>query len=261
MAEVTGIAWADSTFNPWIGCTKVAPECDNCYAERLATTRLKVPWGSGAARRRTAVSYWRQPYSWDRKAAASGRPWRVFCASLADVFDNEVPNDWRDDLFRVIRETPNLTWMLLTKRIANVERMTVGRNSAFVWPPNVWLGITTGTQAAADRDIPKLVNIPAAIHWLSIEPMLEPVSFAVNMDVCALVDWVIYGFESDMGLGHARSGNVEWIRDGIAECRLYGCAPFVKQLGPLLGLKDRSGSNPDEWPEDLRVREFPDSIY
>lgn len=259
MAEQTGIAWAHSTFNPWIGCTKVAPECDNCYAERLATTRLQVPWGSGEPRRRTKPAYWAQPYTWNRKARESGQPWRVFCASLADVFDNEVDPIWRHDLWKVIRETPHLTWMLLTKRVGNVPAMLPRGwvdSPSQSWP-NVWLGITCGTQAAADRDIPKLLAIPAAVRWLSIEPMLEPVSYAISTEAALGIDWVIYGLESNQGFGDARRGDLQWIRDGLLECRGAGASPFVKQMGPLMGFKDRSGADPAEWPADLRVREFP----
>src|SRR5688572_4428248 len=104
MAEVTGIAWTDSTFNPWIGCTKVGPGCDHCYAEALDKRHRwggATHWGAGVERMRTSPSNWAKPRAWNRKAVASGKPWRVFCASLADVFDNEVPHDWRADLFEL----------------------------------------------------------------------------------------------------------------------------------------------------------------
>jgi protein gp37 len=148
MAETTEISWAHSTFNPWIGCTKVSPGCDNCYAATLMDDRYgRVKWGAGEARsaRRRGTSRSR----WNRKAAASGKPWRVFCASLADVFDNEVPDEWRTDLWALIAATPHLTWMLLTKRIGNVT---------YPMPHNVWLGITVVNQEEADRDIPKLLK-------------------------------------------------------------------------------------------------------
>src|SRR5881394_1441244 len=120
MAEITGISWADSTFNPWIGCTKVGPGCDHCYAQVL-DSRYRwggaTHWGVGKPRMRTSVSNWKKPLAWNAKAAKSGKPWRVFCASLTDVFDNEVPEEWRADLWRLIGATPALTWLLLTKRI------------------------------------------------------------------------------------------------------------------------------------------------
>src|SRR5262245_17039849 len=152
MGEKTGIAWCDSTFNPWIGCTKVGPGCDHCYAETLDKRHRwggKTHWGPGVSRHRTAN--WTAPRRWNEKAAERGKPWRVFCASLADVFDNEVPDQWRDDLFDLIDDTRALTWLLLTKRIGNADRML----PAYI-PPNLWIGATVVNQEEADRDIPKL---------------------------------------------------------------------------------------------------------
>lgn len=128
MAENSAIEWCDHTFNPWIGCTKVGPGCDHCYAEHLMDTRYgRVQWGAGNPRSRTSAANWTLPEKWNRDAAAfmaaRGRRQRVFCASLADVFDNEVINDWRVDLFRLIAATPNLDWLLLTKRIGNAKPM------------------------------------------------------------------------------------------------------------------------------------------
>ena len=141
MSAATRIEWADSTFNPWIGCTKISPGCDHCYAERQMDQRLgRVRWGAGQPRQRTSAAYWRQPELWNAEAdrfrecgacgwrgqieiGASPVPFarrRVFCASLADVFDNEVPLKWLMDLLDLIRRTPNLDWLLLTKRIGNV---------------------------------------------------------------------------------------------------------------------------------------------
>lgn len=115
MAEQTAISWADATFNPWIGCTKVSPACDHCYAARDNERRGWVPgWGAGVARRRTKT--WGEPVKWNKQAAVAGYRPRVFCASLADVFDNEVDDNWREDLWRLVRETPNLRWMILTCR-------------------------------------------------------------------------------------------------------------------------------------------------
>src|SRR5690348_7339296 len=139
MAENTAIEWCDHTFNPWIGCTKVSPACDNCYAEAMMDKRYaRARWGAGQPRVRTSASNWRQPYKWNNDAALDKpRPF-VFCASLADVFDNEVPDEWRRDLFYMIRETPNLVWLLLTKRIGNVRKMMDGQ----ALPRNVAIGAT-----------------------------------------------------------------------------------------------------------------------
>lgn len=173
MAENSAIEWCHHTFNPWIGCTRVGPGCDNCYAADLAQARLGVSWGSGQPRRHTAASTWKQPRAWDRRAARLGIRYRVFCASLADVFDNEVPAEWRAELFGLIRETPHLDWLLLTKRIGNADKMA---QAAGGWPENVWLGATIVNQAEADRDVPKLLQVDGPrFRFLSMEPLLGPV--------------------------------------------------------------------------------------
>lgn len=183
MAENTKIEWTDHTFNPWIGCTKVGPGCDHCYAENLMDTRMGVAvWGPGNPRVRTKEANWKMPLRWNAQAdafmAQHGRRQRVFCASLADVFDNEVPVQWRRDLFDLIAATPNLDWLLLTKRIGNAQRLYAEAylDSARPWPENVWLGATIVDQAEADRDIPKLLNVPAAKRFLSMEPLLGAVN-------------------------------------------------------------------------------------
>jgi protein gp37 len=158
MGERTEISWADATFNPWIGCTEVSTErtggggCDNCYARTLAERYGWAKWGAGQPRHRT--KNWNAPRQWDRKAAASGDRPRVFCASLADVFDNEVPDPWRDDLWQLIRETPHLRWMLLTKRIGNAAKMVPAD-----WPfAHVGIMATIINQMEFDRDYHKLAQ-------------------------------------------------------------------------------------------------------
>ena len=264
MAETTAIAWCDSTFNPWIGCTKVGPGCDHCYAEALDKRhRWKgaTHWGPGVERMRTAPSNWAKPLAWNKKAEASGKPWRVFCASLADVFDNEVPEEWRHDLWRLIRATPALTWLLLTKRIGNVAKMHPGGDY-----PNVWIGATIVNQEEADRDLPKLLAVPAAVRFVSYEPALGPVDWTKFPGI----DWIIVGGESGH---HARACNVEWIENTIAGARAIGAAPFVKQLGSVLEVPNRKingvtvvsefyqtrspKADPSEWGQKLRVQEFP----
>lgn len=186
MSENSKIEWCHHTFNPWTGCTKVGPGCDHCYAEGWAKRSGIVQWGPSAERRRTSEANWRNPLKWNAEAKRLGIRYRVFCASLADVFDNEVPDEWRADLFDLIARTPNLDWLLVTKRIGNVERMVMDAlRTMFVrtnqepttWPwANVWLGITVVNQAEADRDIPKLLATPAAVRFLSAEPLLGPVN-------------------------------------------------------------------------------------
>lgn len=256
MSEHTNIAWADSTFNPWIGCTKVSPGCDGCYAEALMDKRMgRVKWGAGQERKRTSEAYWRQPLAWDRKARESGKPWRVFCGSLCDVFDNEAPIEWRRDLWDSIGAMTHLTWLLLTKRIGNAPDMLPGgwygppaRNRG-PWP-NVWLGATVVNQEEADRDIPKLLAVPAAVRFLSLEPMLEPIDLTpwLRKSVSSIdyaqrvgydaphgaadrVDWVIVGGESDQPGHRARPFNIEWARDIVRQCNAAGVPCFVKQMG------------------------------
>jgi len=250
MAEITGIAWCDSTFNPWIGCTKVGPGCDHCYAEAIDNRHRwqgATHWGAGKPRMRTSVSNWQKPIAWNRKAEASGKPWRVFCASLADVFDNEVPDEWRADLWSLIHATPALTWLLLTKRIGNVQKMLDGQF------PNVWIGATIVNSEEAARDVTKLLAVNGvAKRFISFEPALGPVDWTAYPGI----DWIIVGGESTQG-GKAREFNLEWAYNTVTQAVDIGAAPFVKQLGSRQGLKDRAGADPDEWPTDLRIREFP----
>jgi protein gp37 len=259
--------------------------------------RHRVKWGAGQERSRTGADYWKKPLRWDRAAFLEcvGCGWRgdentlagvtrhcprcdkwafrpvrrrVFCASLADVFDNEVPPSWRADLFSLIRQTPNLDWLLLTKRIGNAERMiteaggwsgitaTSSRNPM----PNVWLGATVVNQDEAGRDVPKLLQTPAAVRFLSIEPMLGPIDLTVDGLVCLPcrnadnmrmdpttgayeccrrcdytgigdewgVDWVICGGESGPD---ARPMHPEWVRSLRDQCAAAGVAFLFKQWG------------------------------
>src|SRR5205814_2553649 len=126
MAQNSKIEWTDHTFNPWVGCTNVSPGCDHCYAESWSKRSGLVKWGN-SPRRRTSEAYWRAPSKWQGGAAAFqakyGRRQRVFCASLADVFDNKAESEWRSDLFKLIAATPSLDWLLLTKRPQNIKKM------------------------------------------------------------------------------------------------------------------------------------------
>ena len=235
---LTSIEWAHYSFNPWIGCTKVSPGCDNCYAEKLATARLGVAWGPHAERRRTADSTWRQPLAWNRKAQAAGKRARVFCASLADVFDNQVPDAWREDLFHLIARTEHLDWLLLTKRPQNIARMLprVPGDHWAAWGagwPNVWLGTTVENQAEAERRIPHLLSVPARVRFLSCEPMLDRVHIREHWlvrhhDNSARIDWIIAGGESGPG---ARLPAQDWLRALRDQCAAAGVPFFFKQWG------------------------------
>jgi protein gp37 len=245
MAEDSKIEWTDHTFNPWIGCQKVGPGCDNCYAEAgdaRFNGGVAKHWGPGAPRRRTAQANWNKPRSWARKAAAfaaaHGRRQRVFCASWADVFDNAVDPQWRADLFDLIRATPELDWLLLTKRIGNVADM-LPPDWGDGWP-NVWLGATVVNQAEADRDIPKLLRTPAALRFLSVEPMLGMIDLTAIRRTGAdgfmrpldgrfnRIDWVICGGESGAG---ARPMHPDWARSLRDQCAAAGTPFFFKQWG------------------------------
>ncbi|MEC9266681.1 MAG: phage Gp37/Gp68 family protein [Pseudomonadota bacterium] len=240
MGENTKISWTDHTFNPWWGCQKVGPGCDHCYAESLDKRTGGAHWGPGALRRRTSAVNWNKPRRWQKEAVKNGRRYRVFCASMADVFDNAVPTEWRGDLWQLIRETPALDWLLLTKRIGNVASML---------PPdwnngwkNVWLLATVVTQAEADRDVPKLTRLPAAVHGLSIEPQIE------NIIVPQRVDWIITGAESGHG---ARPYSEDWARSLRDQSAAMGAAFFYKQRiegGRKIETPELDGQRHVAWP-------------
>lgn len=268
--ENTKIEWAHHTFNPWIGCTKVGPGCDNCYAEAdFDKRRHVVSWGPNNPRKRTAPSTWAQPLRWNKMAEAEGTRYRVFCASLADVFDNEVPVQWRIALMGLILQTPNLDWLLLTKRIGNAAEMLdvafrAVHHQREKWadnvPPNICIGATITSQAEADRDIPKLLAVPAAKRFLSMEPLLGPVSLTTIGRIHADdegperigymvgpddgktglwvtpsdalrrsgIHWVIVGGESGP---NARPMHPHWARSLRDQCQAAGVPFMFKQWG------------------------------
>jgi len=224
MGETTKIEWADHTFNPWIGCTKVSPACDNCYAAELMDHRYgRAKWGAGEDRVRTAASNWAQPRKWDKWAERDGVRRFVFCASLADVFDNEVEPQWRADLFDLIEATPNLIWLLLTKRIGNVLRMM----ESIHMPRNVAIGATMANQEEYDRDRMKLTEVKFALHPLftfgSFEPLLGPVILDKHAP-----DWIIVGGESGP---NARPMNLDWARSLKRQSADLGRVFNFKQVG------------------------------
>ncbi|MBW3243308.1 phage Gp37/Gp68 family protein [Epibacterium sp. DP7N7-1] len=180
MVENTKIEWATHTFNPWVGCQKVGPGCDHCYAEVANDGAHAAKWGPHAERVRTKPRNWNMPMKWDRAAAEAGERHRVFCSSLADVFDNHrsVLPEWRADLAELILATPHLDWLLLTKRIGNADRM-LREMFPEGTPSNIWVGVTITSQAEAGRDIPKLIDLKSehnlSVAYLSMEPLLGPV--------------------------------------------------------------------------------------
>lgn len=266
MAEETGISWADMTFNPWIGCAKVSPACDGCYADALMGSsgrHKRAEWGGpgvgAGTRSRTAPSNWAQPRRWDKKAAAEGTRPFVFCASLADVFDNEVPHEWRRDLFDLIRATPNLTWLLLTKRPGMILKLfeeACRLNSdgtrwtsplpedRHMWPRNAAIGCSVVNDEEADRDIPKLLNaknrLNPAFAFLSMEPLLGDVSgLAWHLPG---IDWIIAGGETDQGGHKARPMHPDWVRR-LRDVAVENQVAFhFKQWGEWAPMTDVAGS-------------------
>ena len=243
MAENTKIEWADATVNHWAGCTKVSPACDQCYAERMAKRLWGVEWGAGQPRKKY-VSSRDMLEALDRKARRLGRPLRVFHNSLSDFFDNEVPGAWRAQALQVMKDTPNLIHLLLTKRIGNAARMLdeaaeLMDSGMGVWAPSVfphvWIGATVVNQEEAERDIPKLLRVPAAKRFLSLEPLLSSVivfSLDGPLDVPegfkSPIDWVIVGGESGHG---ARPMHPDWVRCLREQCLSVGVPFFFKQWG------------------------------
>jgi protein gp37 len=283
VGEATKIQWCHHTFNPWIGCQRVSPGCVHCYAEAYDKRVGGVPksqqqdgvgavlrWGPNAPRTRTSLSYWKQPLKWDREAQAAGVRKRVFCASLADVFEDRPElAPWREDLFGLIASTPHLDWLLLTKRPENIRRLHPEKHllsyARTRWS-NVWLGTTVEDQQRANERIPHLVAVPAAVRFLSCEPLLEPVNLDpltcpncfehdahfedlpdqpgfCSQPWCGECDmemgspgwldeisWVIVGGESGAGARPFSTDAANAIRQ---QCALAGVSFFMKQLGRL----------------------------
>ena len=237
MAEHTNISWTNHTHNPWIGCQKVSAGCDNCYAEALTERYGWTQWGPHGVRKRTSAANWRKPLAWNKAAQAAGQRRRVFCASLADVFDNQAPPGARDDLFDLIRQTPMLDWQLLSKRPENMDRCLPND-----WPlVNAWLGVTAENQDRYNHRWRILREIPAAVRFISYEPAIGPVSIGHD----TLPDWIIIGGESGPG---ARTMNPAWARQVKDECLTAQVPVFMKQWGVYR-------SNPLVYEDDLPIHE------
>lgn len=259
--------------NFWIGCQEVGPACDHCYAREFTNARLNaartkaglptVDWGPGGARQLTSQSNRKKPLRWQRIAADAGVTLNVFCSSLSDWADNAVPDSWRAQMALTILDTPNLNWMLLTKRIGNAEEMLRAMFPAGV-PGNVSLGITIANQQEADRDIPKALAVKDALKvprlFLSMEPLLGPVDLAPKADstykmlsiwygpegfdptgsqperdrirgLFPLVDLVIVGGESGKD---ARPMDAAWATSLRDQCAAAGVPFHFKQWGEWL---------------------------
>ncbi len=269
MGQNSKIEWTDHTFNPWIGCAKVSPGCAHCYAEKLDRNRFSKTlgegskekpvshWGRGAPRQRTSGANWKEPLKWDKKAAKMGTRERVFCASLGDWLDEEVPVQWLADLLALIHDTPHLDWLLLTKRPVNwrarfTEVLDKAQQSleATEWvsqwleqkpPGNVHIGCTVEDQARAKERIPLLLHIPAKVRFLSCEPLLGPVrleGLPLSPDDPLFRYWCLTG---------------EHLRDGMNEPRVLPGAQRIHQVicGGESGSAESRPMHP-EWARSLR---------
>lgn len=297
MSETTKIEWADATVNFWWGCTKVSPGCAHCYADTLSKRFGKDVWGKGKPRENHVKGATKLAMKLERAAARDAhelavtgkvtdqdgseiawhRP-RVFCASMSDWLDDEVPIEWLADMLKVIRQTPHLDWLLLTKRPENWKRRMIavqvlmllyageeadqysddGYSFVKNWlfgnvPQNVWIGTTVEDQARADERIPELLKIPAKVRFLSCEPLLGKVNLSDyrhssrgewKMDG---FHWVITGGESGHG---CRPFDPDWARSLRDQCAAAGVAFFMKQMGG-----ERKPF--PEIPADLQIQQFP----
>jgi protein gp37 len=247
MGETTAINWTHHTFNPWVGCTKVSPGCQHCYAEVLMDKRYhRAQWGPQGTRIRTSDANWQEPLKWNRKAAKDGVRRKVFCASLADVFEGKAETlPWLRDVLQLIEQCRSLDWLLLTKRPEKVMPLiaqATGRNTE-TWLADcqhVWIGTTVENQEVADRRIPILLTIPASIRFLSCEPLLGHVVFKDEWLTHAgeyattdyLIDWVIVGGESGVGAREMKESDALALRD---QCHAAGIDFFFKQWGMFGG--------------------------
>lgn len=306
MGQDSKIEWTHHTFNPWRGCTKVSPGCANCYADTLSKRNPAIlgEWGPNGTRVVAAESYWGKPYSWDHDAHCAGQRHRVFCASLADIFEDwtgpvtahpglrwiDIAGKWqktdlhigknlvtladaRRRLFHLIAKTPNLAWLLLTKRPENVKPMTAAEWGNR-WPPNVWLGTSVENQEQADKRIQELLKVPAAIRFLSCEPLLGPVDLrsigpekwdallgwkdAANNERgwanTSRIHWVIAGGESGHRAQRIRPMHPDWVRSIRDQCQAAGVPFFFKQWGEWLP------SAQGEWSKIGRRSNYPHQV-
>lgn len=269
MGQVTKIAWCDHTFNPWMGCRRVSPACEHCYAEWFVTHRMgKRVWGSNPRLRTTGP--WKDIRTWNRDAEAAGEIRRVFCGSLMDIFEDYPQLEpWRQEVWPVIRQSPWLFFLLLTKRPENIPRML---------PPdlqgaaNVGLGTTVESNEFLGR-LDHLCNVPAVVHFVSCEPQLEAIDFRPWLSdglVPYRVNWIITGGESKQGKDHdPRPYHLDWPLQIVEHGREYGVPVFVKQLGsnPIGAqgwqqtacdaIKHSKGEKLEEWPKCLQVQRVP----
>lgn len=255
MADHTNIEWCDATVNWWVGCTQISPGCDHCYAKRIAAPFWGQKWGPGVPLQRFEGAL-ETLKALDRKAQRLGRPLVVFHNSVSDMGDKEAPDEWRMAAFQGMAATPNLIHLVLTKRIGNLRQYLQRDKLAaeLIRDGRVWLGITVCNQEEANRDIPKLLHVPAERRFLSCEPLLGPLELwrlstfdfeesPEGAEVYPLMglyavadcdwdgpklDWVIVGGESGPG---ARPMNPDWVRSLRDQCQRHGVPFMFKQWG------------------------------
>ncbi|HEY3853874.1 MAG TPA: phage Gp37/Gp68 family protein [Verrucomicrobiae bacterium] len=229
MARNSQIEWTHHTFNPWWGCAKVSPACENCYAELWAKRMGQKLWGKEAPRRLFGDAHWREPLAWNEEAKAFRVRHRVFCASMADVFeDREDLLKDRIRLWKLIESTPCLDWLLLTKRPENVRSMAPWNSDE--WPVNVWLGTTVENQKFAEQRLPHLLQHKAAVRFLSCEPLLGPLNLTqwFHRQNHNPINWIIAGGESGPG---ARPMHPDWPKSLLAQCQKASVPFHFKQWG------------------------------
>lgn len=256
MGKQSEIEWTDATWNPWYGCRKVSPGCKLCYAERDMGSYGR----DFSLVTRAAPATFNAPLKWKE-------PLRIFTCSWSDFFIEEA-DPWRVEAWQIILQTPQHTYLILTKRIERVY--PVGKGSLCPIWPNVGLGVSAENQEQADKRIPLLLQIPAALRWVSYEPVLGPIKLLAYLRPVAeqfqkpWLQWLVIGGESARPRERARPFHLEWAFDALAQCRAAGVPCFIKQLGSNpyyhgkpLRLRHWKGAHMSEWPEGLRVREFP----
>jgi protein gp37 len=218
----TEINWTEHTFNPWWGCVKVSPACDNCYAEAQSKRFGHDVWGKDADRRRMSDKQWGEPIKWNSEAKDCGEHHRVFCASMADVFERrEDLEPDRARLWKLIESTPNLDWLLLTKRHDNVKLPWANGTP---WP-NVWVGMSVENQQYADIRLPYLRKVNAVVKFVSAEPLLGKVDLRLDEGG---IHWVIVGGESGP---KSRAMESDWVKDIFHQCREHKIPFHFKQWG------------------------------
>lgn len=225
MAKYSGIEWTHHTFNPWWGCVRLSPACAHCYAEAWARRVGMDLWGGAAPRRFFGESHWREPLRWNAEAKRSGARARVFCASMADVFEPRADLDpWREKLWSLIDITPHLDWLLLTKRPGHIKHVYPWTHQA---RDNVWLGTTAENQRWADRRIERLLTVNARVRFLSCEPLLSSIDLRPWLKE-KQISWIIAGGESG---GKARPTHPNWVRALRDQCEDYDVPFHFKQWG------------------------------